>query len=240
MKKITLLFTLLFVTTVLSQQKAFKKYDKTKNDYNIKSKSGGKEITKSLTELEKAENDHGSISENISFGLSLGFNNALESLKLAQISPIDNSLIITNAQKTSFVLSTAISIPVFYNNKRAYRFLDKEGNETGHVHRISEWSIIGIVNLVTLKGAESGNVFNQKISGGLGISYSFSKDFSLGLSYEMISYRKPKDFLLNLEGQEIQSNGEAVKTIEISDNDYYFDRYAGTLALKIIYKLTKS
>lgn len=236
MKTITLLFTLLFATTVLSQQKAFKKYDKPP----VKSKSDTEAITQSLTQLEQDESEYGSISENISLGLSLGFNNSLETLKLAQISPIDNRLLITNAQKTSFVLSTAISVPISYNNKKAYRFLDKEGDEMGQVHRISEWSIIGIVNLVTLKGAESGNVFNQKISGGLGISYSFSKDFSLGLSYEMISYRKPKDFLLSLEGQEIQSNGEAVKAIEISDNNYYFDRYAGTLALKVIYKLTKS
>ena len=236
MKKITLLFTLLFATTVLSQQKAFKKYDKTL----IKSKNDTEITTQSLTLLEQDESEYGSISENISFGLSLGFNNSLETLKFAQISPIDNTLIITNAQKSSFVLSTAISVPIFYNNKKAYRFLDKKGDEMGQVHRISEWSIIGIVNLVTLKGAESGNVFNQKISGGLGISYSFSKDFSLGLSYEMISYRKPKDFLLSLKGQEIQSNGETVKAIEISDNNYYFDRYAGTLALKIIYKLTKS
>ncbi|AUP81013.1 hypothetical protein [Flavivirga eckloniae] len=249
MKKITVVFfTLLLTSTALSQQKVFKKYNPNETQKTVKTDSvptplgplSVNNTSKALTQLEQDEKEFGSLSENISFGLSLGFNNALENLKVAQISPIDNTLLISNAQKTSFVLSTAVSVPISYNKRRAYRITDKDGAEIGQVHRISEWSIIGVVNLVTLKGAESGDVFNQKISGGLGISYSFSRDFSLGLSYELISYRKPKDFLLNLEGQEIQVNGETVNAIEISDNNYYYDRYAGTLAFKIIYKLTKT
>ena len=116
MKKITILFsTLLFVSTAISQQKVFTKYNKTKisSPKQTKTAQTETETTQLLTQLEKDEKDYGSISENISFGLSLGSNNSLENLKLAQISPIDNTLIINNAQKSSFVLSTAISVPVF-------------------------------------------------------------------------------------------------------------------------------
>ncbi|PWH83054.1 hypothetical protein DIS18_00420 [Algibacter marinivivus] len=237
MKKI--IFSIIIITSFysFSQQKTFLKFEDAESKVSLYSQETQSNQQSTLTE---AEDEYGSISENISFGLSLGFNNALESLKLAQISPIDNTVIITDAQKTNFVLSTAISVPISFQKKKAYRYLDNNGKQMGQVHRISEWSIIGVVNLVTLKGAESGSTFNQKLSGGLGLSYSFSSDFAIGLSYELISYRKPKDFLINQEGQEIQVNGEALKSIEISNDAYYFDRYAGTLALKIIYKLTKS
>lgn len=237
MKKIAIIIVLSCGLQVFSQQKKMLKFE---DENALVSLYDQENQTSTPETLEDAESKYGSISENISFGLSLGFNNALENLKLAQISPIDNTVIISNAQKTSFVLSTAISVPILFNNKKVFRYMDNEGNGMGQIHKISEWSIIAVVNLVTLSGAESGEVFNQKISGGLGISYSFSPDFSIGLSYELISYRKPKDFLLALEGQEIQSNGQTLQTIEISDDNYYFDRYSGTLAFKIIYKLTKS
>lgn len=249
MKHVIVLIVILFTNSLFSQQKSFTKYDPksmvfVKNEKESKSQEKeGEEDSQAgetMPQLEADAKKYGSINESISFGLSLGFNNTLENLKLAQISPIDNTLIISNAQKTSFVLSTAVSVPIFYNKRKAYRLLDKTGSETGQVHKISEWSIIGVVNLLTFSEAESGNVFNQKISGGLGVSYSLSPDFAIGLSYELISYRKPKNFLIDLNGQEVQSNGTTIESIELSDNDYYFDRYAGTVAFKIIYKLTKS
>lgn len=90
-----------------------------------------------------------------------------------------------------------------------------------------------------MQGAQSGNIFNQKISGGLGISYNFSEDFSIGLTYELISNRTPKDFLIDLDGQEILENGQTLTTLDITDNNYFFDKYISTLSFKFIYKLTK-
>ena len=250
MKKFVLL--LIFIASLHSfcQQKVFYNFKKDTISNNQKDNLKGEESQVLMFNDDSEKNEpetsksakarFGSISENISFGLSLGFNNTLENLKLAQISPIDQKVIISNAQKTHFVLSTAISIPISFNKNKFFRYTNNKGNGMGQIHEISEWSIIGIVNLLTFNGAESGEVFNQKLSGGLGLSYSFSPDFSIGLSYELISYRKPKNFLINLEGQEVQSNGETLNTIEVSDNNYYFDRYASTLSLKVIYKLTKS
>ncbi len=46
-------------------------------------------------------------------------------------------------------------------------------------------NLIEIVNLVTLQGAQSGSVFNQKISGGLGFANNLSEDFLLALQGEL-------------------------------------------------------
>ncbi|MFD2727757.1 hypothetical protein [Hyunsoonleella rubra] len=188
--------------------------------------------------VENAKSKYGVINENVSFGLSLGYNISTETIQTAQISPIDNTLIVDEAQKGSFVLSTVISVPLLYKEK-TFRYLDKDGQEIGQLHTTSGLSLIGIVNLVTLSEAQTGSIFNQKISGGLGISYNFDRNVAIGLAYELISYRKPKDFLLNLKDSEIMENGTSISSIDTSDNTYYFDRYAGTLSLKLIYKLTK-
>ncbi len=235
--KIKLLNVLFLLSSIAySQQKAYLEFEDDNSTANFYNQENSTNESKTLAE---AENEFGTINENISFGLSLGFNNSMEDLKLAQVSPVDKTVLITDAQKTSFVLSTVISIPLTFNDGKTYRYLDNNGNQMGQVHKISEWSLIGVVNIATFQGAQSGNVFNQKLSGGLGLSYNFSEDFGIGICYEMLSYRKPKDFLLDMEGQELQVGGTAVTTIDTNDNDYYYDRYAGTLAFKVIYKLTK-
>lgn len=197
--------------------------------------NAGEDVSMTLEEL---ETEFGKINEKVSFGLSLGYNFALENLKSAQISPFDGTLIIDDLQSSSFVLSTVISVPISYKEKKAKRNKDKDGKAIGQVKKISDWSVIGIVNLVTFNEAQSGNIFNQKMSGGLGLSYNMDEHVAFGLSYELISYRKPKDFLLEQNGQALMTNGNAITSIDTSDNTYFFDRYAGTLSFKVIYKLT--
>nr|WP_321237067.1 hypothetical protein [uncultured Psychroserpens sp.] len=227
-----ILLIVTFSISAFSQQKKYlKAYKLAKDDTLYINTDDGNDTLKN-TEL-----DLGSINEAVSFGLSLGFNNSLENLYLAQISPIDRTLILSKAQKTSFVLSSVVSVPVTFKRK-VYRNTDKNGNEVGELHKISGLSFIGIVNLATFNEAQNGSIFNQKISGGLGVSYNFNEDVAIGLSFELLSYRKPKDFLRELSGQEVTENGEAIESIDISDNNYFFDRYANTFSLKIIYKLT--
>ncbi len=236
------LFTLLliFITCIsFAQQKLYKKYKKDESTQEYTTATLLDDGTSSDETLEESEQKYGVINENISFGLSLGFNGNLETIQTAQISPIDNTLVLSDIQSTNFVLSTVISIPFAYKESKIYRFADKDGEPTGQIHKISNWSFIASVNLATLQGAQSGNIFNQKISGGLGISYNFSEDFSIGLTYELISNRTPKDFLIDLDGQEILENGQTLTTLDITDNNYFFDKYISTLSFKFIYKLTK-
>ncbi|WP_431158758.1 hypothetical protein [Winogradskyella poriferorum] len=228
---IILLFTGYFM---LGQEQVILRFDEDSNE-TVTQNNAGEDISRTLEQL---ETEFGKINEKVSFGLSLGYNFALENLKSAQISPFDGTLIIDDLQSSSFVLSTVISVPISYKEKKAKRNKDKDGKAIGQVRKISDWSVIGIVNLVTFNEAQSGNIFNQKMSGGLGLSYNMDEHVAFGLSYELISYRKPKDFLLEQNGQALMTNGSAITSIDTSDNTYFFDRYAGTISFKVIYKLT--
>ncbi|WP_024772141.1 hypothetical protein [Aquimarina macrocephali] len=241
MKTLITLSLLIAFNFSFGQQKAYTKYkkDKTSKEFKTLNTSGGDNNQEEFKTLEDSEKENGSIGENISFGLSLGFNGSTENIKTVQISPIDNTVILNKGQKTSFVLSTVVSIPISFKKNLTYRFTDKDGNQIGQIHKISDWSFIASVNLITLQGAQSGNVFNQKISGGLGVSYNFTEDFSIGLTYELISSRSPKDFLIQSSGKEIQENGETVTALDITNNEYFYDKYLGTVSFKFIYKLTK-
>ncbi len=141
-------------------------------------------------------------------------------------------------QRTTFVLSSVISVPISFKSKKAYRRNDKNGNPIGQVYKISDWSVIGIVNLVTFNEATTGSIFNQQISGGLGLSNNMNEHVAFGLSYELVSYRKPKDFLLDLEGQTVNAGENPVTSLDSNDNRFFYDRYAGTISFKVIYKLT--
>lgn len=239
MKKLilTALCIVIFVTGIQSQEKALIKIDKNDSTFTFQNKQNGVDTINKLT-LDKAENKYGKINEKVSFGISLGLNSATENLKSAQISPINNTLIIDNLQQTSFVISSVISVPLSYKSRKVYRRLDKDGVPIGQIYKISNWSAIGIVNLATFSEAQSGSIFNQQVSGGLGMSYNINEDVAFGLSFELISYRKPKDFLIQLNGQEVIVNNNIITSLDISDNNFFFDRYASTLSLKIIYKLT--
>ncbi len=223
MKTILLNLFLFFSVYTYSQQKVYTKNPNSNEEW---------------TQLNNDKKDFGVINEKVSFGLSLGYNTSFEELKIAEISPIDNKLVISNGQRTSFVLSSVVSVPILFSKKKYFRFTDKDGKQIGQLHTICSWSLIAVVNLVTLQGAQSGNVFNQKLSGGLGVAYNFNEDFSIGLSYELNSYRKPKDYLIELEGNEIIENGEQLKSLDISNNNYFYDYYASIISLKFIYKLT--
>jgi hypothetical protein len=227
MKNLINILLLLFFITSYSQQKVFQKKKPTKGEANL------------IEDIMTDDDELGTISENISFGISVGFNNALEEISTASISPIDNKVIISEEQRTSFVLSTVLSVPIFFKRNILYRYSGKNGELYGPYHKLSEFSLIASLNIATFQGAQSGSVFNQKISGGLGVSYNFTEDVAIGLTYELLSYRKPKDFLINNEGTSLSENGNPVNSLDISDNRYFFDRYANTLSIKIIYKLTK-
>lgn len=190
------------------------------------------------TILKDSANTFGALNEKVSFGLSLGYNLSIENLKTAYISPINNTVIINNLQKNNFVLSSVVSVPITFKKNKYYRYKTSKGEWDGEINKIADFSIIGVINLVTFQGATSGSVFNQKLSGGLGLAYNLDNDISIAISYELNSYRKPKDFLMSQLGQVININGNDVTNLDENDNNYFYDRYAGTIGLKVIYKLT--
>jgi hypothetical protein len=95
--------------------------------------------------------------------------------------------------------------------------------------------LVATVNLVTFNSAGNGSIFNQKIDGGLGLGYRINDDLQVALTYEMISYRQPREFLFDLKGKELTESGQAITTINPDDNNYFRDRYMPSFSFKFFY-----
>ena len=198
---------------------------------------GTKEITKSEADA------IGNIkTKGIKFGVSFGFNQTFDDLVDARISPIDTTLTLQNTSKTSFLLSTTLSFPIlskWLGGGNYYRKLDGAGKPVGDPYFVpSGLSIVTTINLVTFNSALGGaGLFNQKLDGGLGLGYTFGENVQLALTYEMISFRQPRDFLKKLEGQTVKVSGTNLSTLRLDDNDYFIDKYLPSASLKIVYVL---
>ncbi|MBV7270654.1 hypothetical protein [Winogradskyella luteola] len=178
----------------------------------------------------------------IKFGVSFGFNQTFDELVDARISPIDTTLTLQNTSKTSFLLSTTLSFPIlskWLGGGSYYRKLDGSGNPVGDPYFVpSGLSIVTTINLVTFNSALGGaGLFNQKLDGGLGLGYTFGENVQLALTYEMISFRQPRDFLKELNGQTVEVNGSNLMSLSLDDNDYFIDKYMPSVSLKIVYLL---
>ncbi|MHC9089431.1 hypothetical protein ACXIHB_12035 [Tenacibaculum sp. IMCC1] len=198
---------------------------------------GAKEISK-----EDADKLGNIKKKGIKFGVSFGFNQTFDELVDARISPIDTTLTLQNTSRTSFLLSTTLSFAIlskWLGGGRYYRKLDVSGNPVGDPYFVpSGLSIVTSINLVTFNSALGGaGLFNQKLDGGLGLGYTFGENVQLALTYEMISFRQPRDFLKELNGQTVEVNGSKLMSLNLDDNDYFIDKYIPSISLKIIYIL---
>lgn len=206
-----------------------------KDDKDNKSQSINK-----LSNTEAVENKYGIEKEGISFGLSLGFSSLLSDHKDALISPIDQKLIITNNQRASFLISSVISFPLGTQDKNGAKVKisrDKNGDPVGKAKIPSNWSLLAIVNIAQFNNSTTNTIFNQRISGGLGFSYSFTHTLSIGASFELNSVIQPRDFLLDLEGQSIIIDEETIENLDINDRNFFKEEYLPSISLKLIYKI---
>jgi len=203
-----------------------------------------KEKAKALTTppaagaAEDAGNVENKINKGINFGVSLGFNTVFDKLYEARISPLDNHLLITSLPRTAFLISTGLSVPLTHGSLggKYYRKLDNNGAPFGDVYYVPYGlCFVATVNLVTFNSAGNGSVFNQKIDGGLGLGYRINDDLQLALTYEMISYKQPREFLFGKEGTTLTQNGETVTSINPDNNDYFHDKYMPSISLKFFY-----
>lgn len=197
---------------------------------------GKKEITKS-----EAETLGNIKTKGIKYGISMGFNKAFDNLYDARISPTDTTLVLQKTSNISFLLSTSVSFPILKGvfGGTYYRKLDNAGNPTGDPYFVpTGLSVIASLNLVTFNSALGGaGIFNQKLDGGLGLGYTFGENVQIALTYEMISFRQPRDFLKKYEGQAVKVNNENLTNIALDDNDYYIDKYIPSFSFKVVYIL---
>lgn len=178
------------------------------------------------------------------FGASLGFNSVFQKLFEARISPVDGRLLIEELPQTSFLLSTALTVPLGRNSKSTsglaeVRRKKKRPNLANKSREAWQgWFFVATVNILSFNSAVSGSLFNQKLDGGLGLGYGLNQNLQLSLTYEMLSVRQPRDFLLEyFRGMPLESQGKAVSRIEPEDDDYFRDMYLPSISVKFIYTM---
>ena len=192
------------------------------------------------------------VNKGVDFGVSLGFNRVFEKLYDVHLSPLDHKLKVTDAPMSTFLLSTGISVPLARIREklgestpstfrgRYYKKLTTLGAPTSTVYCVPYgWCLVATVNLLTFNTAATGSVFNKRIDGGLGIGYRINDELQIAATFEMISYRLPRDFLIGEYRDKVVNNaaGTPVTVILPENNDYYSDRYLPSVSLKLFYLL---
>ena len=175
----------------------------------------------------------------INFGVSVGYNFAHNTLYEASLSPIDHTFSIATLPKNSFVISTALSFPLTRGKLggATYTKIDNAGKPIGEPYYVP-WGLclIATLNIATFNEASNGSIFNKQIDGGLGIGYRLDDHFQIALAYEMISFRQPKQFLIDqYQGKVINVGDQKLISLDEKDNNFFHNKYVGSISLKLIY-----
>ena len=195
---------------------------------------------KSLPKIE-ADSITYKINKGYHIGVSLGVNRAFNKLYEAVISPIDNKLSLNTMQRSAFVMSTVVAVPLSKGELGGSysRRIDGQGKAYGPVYYVPYGLyLVAAINLTTFHDAMQGGVFNQKIDGGLGLGYRLNHDLQIALTFEKVSVRQPRDFLFNYQNQVININGQPLTTLNPDDNSYFKTDYLSSLSLKFVYILS--
>lgn len=195
---------------------------------------------KSIPKME-ADSISYKINRGFNVGVSLGVNRVFDKLYEATISPVDNKLSLNRLQRSAFVMSTVIAVPLSKGELGGSyaRRLDGQGKAYGPVYYVPYGLyLIAAVNLTTFHDAMKGGVFNQKIDGGLGLGYRLNHDLQIALTFEKISVRQPRDFLFDYQNQVITVNGQPLTALNTDDTGYFKTDYLSAFSLKFVYILS--
>lgn len=199
---------------------------------------GRKELTKA-----KADEIGNVRTKQLSFGVSLGFNISTDGVWDAVIAKTDTTLRMQKLSGGSFILSTTASVPIAKSKLGGswYQKLDVGGNAIGDPYWVPNGlSVVAVVNLATFNAAFGGSgLFNQRIEGGLGLSWSFADDVQIAITYEMLAFRQPRDYVKDLRDKPIVIGGQKVTEVQQDDDDYFSLRYIPSIGIKVIYLLSK-
>ena len=196
-------------------------------------------------EITKADADAlGNVrTKNLSFGVSLGFNITTGDVWDAVIAQTDTTLRLERLSRGSFILSTTASVPIAKSKLGGawYRKLDASGNPTGDPYWVpSGLSIVTVVNLATFNAAVGGSgLFNQRIEGGLGLSWAFADGVQIAATYELLAYRQPRGYIKDLNGSPIVVGSQKITNLSVDDDNYFSLQYIPSFGIKVIYILSK-
>lgn len=191
-------------------------------------------------EIEKKEHLEAKVNRKVIFGVSLGYLTVFDEIYEARISPINNKIIIDKLTRQAYLLSTGVAIPFGNMGKLGgayYRKLDEKGKPYGNLYYVpSGLHFVASVNLVMFNSAATGSIYNNRLDGGLGVGYRASEDFLLSLTYEMISYRQPREFILkDYKEKAIEIDGKVLTALAEDNNDYFRNRYMPAISFKFVY-----
>jgi hypothetical protein len=181
------------------------------------------------------------INKGFGFGVSLGYNYVFDKLQDVQLSPMDNTVKVSRATRTSFLLSTTVSAPLLRvggdHSRKLFKTEAVGGTQVGPAYYIPYGLyLVATVNLLNFSEAGNGSIFNKKIDGGLGLGYRINDDVLIALTYEMLSVRQPRDFLVNdFQNKTVSINNEVVTKLDNNDDTFFTDKYLPSLSFKLVY-----
>jgi hypothetical protein len=157
------------------------------------------------------------------FGFSVGFRYVVEDsggIADASISFPDTLLVLDDSDRSSFVISGVIAVYPFANS----------GSWEANL------GFLANIDLAEFNNEEVTTIFNREIEGGMGLLWSFGEGFSLGLTFEKVLSRRPRDHILGKVGQKIHdANGKVVTQLDKEDSYLYRNDSLNAFSLKYVY-----
>ncbi len=156
-------------------------------------------------------------------GISLGPRRILSHIDeffRASVTSDSSKVVLDKIDKTSMILSTSIS---------AFPWAVRTGKCW-----YKNFGFMLNINIAEIGSAEK-FAFNKRIDGGIGAVLKLNDDFAIAFSYEYVANRRLKEWVLKKEGQVILVEGQVVKSIDLTDDNYYMDSGLNAVALKFIF-----
>jgi hypothetical protein len=157
------------------------------------------------------------------FGFSVGLRYIVEDsggISDASISFPDTLLVLDEFDRSSLVISGVIAV---------FPFAKSSG-------KVANLGFLANIDLAEFSDEEVTTIFNREIEGGMGVLWSFGEGFSLGLTFEKLLSRRPRDHILGMVGQKIyDSNGKVVTQLDKEDSNLFRNDSLNALSLKYVY-----
>lgn len=168
----------------------------------------------------------------VQFALSVGWRHITDgknahSLYDPSIDPADSTLQLDQRNRGAFILSALVV---------TYPWVKKEAGTKGHG---LQWlGFVANVNIAEFANGSAQTSFNKKIEGGYGLAFRFSSHFSLALTYEKILSQRPRDWVIDSQGQQVTgSDGSIVTSIDQTDDNLFIEDNFNAISLKLVYRL---
>lgn len=171
-------------------------------------------------------------SKSFKFGLGVGPSVNLTKTYSYTLRAPDYALTRQAESRAAFVLSGVVA----YNKSVYYRHLDDNGNPEGEPYA-RPYPLSALLSLNIAEFTNTGNAFNRRIDGGIGVGIRFSEDFHVGFFLEATSRR----FLYSDYEQYINKPlpsfvaNQAMTALDLNSDTYFTSKPVFSLTFKLVY-----